>query len=54
MASSDEYQHQRTWARKQRDFVIKPKLISAVDVTAELKSFEYKLKDKINIKPNKQ
>lgn len=54
MASSDEYQHQRTWARKQRDFVIKPKLISAVDVTAELESFKYIIKEKINIKTNKQ
>ena len=54
MASSDEYQHQRTWARKQRDFLIKPKSISEVDVTAEIGSFKYTIKDKINIKPNKQ
>lgn len=54
MASDDEYQHQRTWARKQRDFVIKPKSISAVDVTVELDSFKYVIKDKINIKENKQ
>lgn len=54
MASNDEYQHQRTWARKQRDFLIKPKSISEVDVTADIHSFKYTIKEKINIKPNKQ
>lgn len=54
MASDDEYQHQRTWIRKGRDFLIKPKSIKEIDVTADVSSIKYIIKEKINIKPNKQ
>lgn len=54
MGSNNEYEHQSAWVRRRKSYSIKPKSLLAVDVTADISSFKYDLKEKINIKPNKQ